>query len=52
MDNIRGHIHYGFDIYFMRHKDFEDWSKWYMENCVELLIEEEKIEDRQQELPF
>ena len=27
MDNIRGHIHYGFDIYFMRYKDFRDWSK-------------------------
>ena len=42
MDNIRGHIYYGFDIYFMRYKDFKNWSKWYMENCVELLIEEEK----------
>ena len=42
MDNIRGHIHYGFDIYFMRYKDFRDWSKWYMKNCVELVIEEEK----------
>ena len=42
MDNIRGHIHYGFDIYFMQCKDFMSWSKWYMENCVELVIEEEK----------
>lgn len=42
MDNIRGHIHYGFDIYFMPYKDFMDWSKWYLENCVELVIEEEK----------
>ena len=42
MDNIRGHIHYGFGIYFMQYKDFRDWSKWYMENCVELVIEEEK----------
>lgn len=52
MDNIRGYIYYGFDIYFMQYKDYSDWSKWYMENCVELVIEEEKIEERQQELPF
>ena len=42
LDNIRGHIHYGFDIYFMRYKDFNAWAKWYMKNCVELIIEEEK----------
>lgn len=42
MDNIRGHIYYGFDIYFMQYKNFNNWSKWYMENCVELVIEEEK----------
>ena len=42
MDIINHHIYYGFDIYFMRYKDFRDWSKWYTENCVELVMEEEK----------
>lgn len=42
MDNIRGHIYYDFDIYFMKHEDFEVWSKWYMDNCIELVIEGEK----------
>ena len=27
MDNIRGHIYYGFDIYFMKYKDFMSWTK-------------------------
>ena len=42
MDIINHHIYYGFDIYFMQYKDFRDWSKWYTENCVELVMEEEK----------
>ena len=42
MDIIIHHIYYDFEIYFMRYKDFFDWSKWYTENCVELVMEEEK----------
>ena len=42
MDIIIHHIYYGFDIYFMPYKDFMNWSKWYTENCVELVMEEEK----------
>ena len=42
MDNIRGHIYYGFDIYFMTYSHYNAWAKWYMQNCVELVIEEDK----------
>lgn len=42
MDNVSHHIYYGFDIYFMPYKDFSAWSKWYTENYVELVMEEEK----------
>lgn len=54
MENIIGHIKCGFQIYFMRYSEFTDFKNWYIDNCVNMVIEEvnNPVEELQAELPF
>lgn len=51
-DNIKGHIEYGFTVYFMSYRQFIEFRNKYISECIELTIDSWKEEERQPELPF